>query len=132
MPGCSPTIFPTQAAGPGGILVPGELVGTAQGSGPGVDEVYVSAGRPLTAADDGRPVVVLEQGFARQDHLPDAGTLRVSGGAAVWYTGVGYTLTGASILAALLLGLGTVTIAPLFTLCRLRRMDIPSTLRLVE
>ena len=46
--------------------------------------------------------------------------------------GVTATLTGASILTALLLGLGTVTIAPLFTLRRLRRMDIPSTLRLVE
>jgi putative ABC transport system permease protein len=82
-------VVPTQVAGPGGILVPGELVGTAQGTGPGVDEVYVAAGRPLSAAGDGRPVVVLEQGFARQNHLPDAGTLRVSGGATVRYTGVG-------------------------------------------
>ncbi len=46
--------------------------------------------------------------------------------------GVTATLTGGSILAALLLGLGTVSIAPLFTLRRLPRMDIPSTLRLVE
>jgi putative ABC transport system permease protein len=33
--------------------------------------------------------VVVEQGFARQNHLPDSGTLRVSGGHAVRYTGVG-------------------------------------------
>lgn len=46
--------------------------------------------------------------------------------------GVTTALTGGSILAALLLGVGTVSIAPLFTLRRMRRMDIPSTLRLVE
>ena len=82
-------IIPTQVEGPGGILVPGEIVGTAQGSGPGVDDVYVSAGRPLTAADDGQPAVVLEQAFAQQNRLRDTGTLRVSGGTTVRYTGVG-------------------------------------------
>jgi putative ABC transport system permease protein len=82
-------IVPTQVAAPHGMPVPGEIVGTAEGAGPGVDNVYVSAGRPLTAADGGRPVVILEQGFARQNHLPDSGTLRVSGGHAVRYTGVG-------------------------------------------
>jgi 2,5-diamino-6-(ribosylamino)-4(3H)-pyrimidinone 5'-phosphate reductase len=46
--------------------------------------------------------------------------------------GVTATLTGGSILAALLLGITAVSIAPLFTLRRMRRMDIPSTLRLVE
>jgi putative ABC transport system permease protein len=46
--------------------------------------------------------------------------------------GVTATLTGGSILAALLLGIAAVSIAPLFTLRRMRRMDIPSTLRLVE
>jgi putative ABC transport system permease protein len=46
--------------------------------------------------------------------------------------GVTAALTGGSILTALLLGIGTVSIAPLFTLGRMRRMDIPSTLRLVE
>src|SRR6516225_10168319 len=82
-------IMPSQVAAPHGVLVPGEIVGTAEGSGPGVDGVYVSAGSPLTAAGDGRPAVVLEEGFARQNHLPDTGTLRVSGGHAVRYTGVG-------------------------------------------
>lgn len=46
--------------------------------------------------------------------------------------GVTATLTGGSIQAALLLGIAAVTIAPLLTIGRMRRMDIPSTLRLVE
>jgi putative ABC transport system permease protein len=46
--------------------------------------------------------------------------------------GVTATLTGGSVLAALLLGICTVAIAPLFTLRRMRHMDIPSTLRLAE
>src|SRR5262252_7305253 len=33
-------IVPTQVEGPRDILVPGEIVGTAGGSGPGVDDVY--------------------------------------------------------------------------------------------
>jgi len=82
-------IMPTQVEAAHGVLVPGELVGTAGGSGPGVDDVYVSAGQALAAANDGKPAVILEQGFVRQNHLPDSGTLRVSGGHAVRYTGVG-------------------------------------------
>ena len=46
--------------------------------------------------------------------------------------GVTAALTGGSILAALLLGITAVSVAPLFTIRRLRRMDIPATLRLVE
>jgi putative ABC transport system permease protein len=46
--------------------------------------------------------------------------------------GITVTLTAGSILAALLLGLGTVSVAPLFMVRRLRRMDVPATLRLVE
>ena len=81
-------VVPTQVAVGDDVLVPGEIAGTAEGSGPGVDNVYVSAGRPAATAG-GQPAVVLEQGFARQNHLPDSGTLRVSGGHAVRYTGVG-------------------------------------------
>src|SRR5215831_19885385 len=62
-------IVPTQVEGPRDILVPGEIVGTAGGSGPGVDDVYISAGQPLTAAADGRQAVVLEQAFAQQNQL---------------------------------------------------------------
>src|SRR5215472_4481751 len=79
----------SQVAAVHGVLVPGEIVGTAGGSGPSVDGVYVSAGQALPAAGDSRPAVILEQGFARQNHLPDSGTLRVSGDHAVRYTGVG-------------------------------------------
>lgn len=82
-------IMPTQVEAAHGVLVPGEIVGTARGSGPGVDDVYISAGQAVTAANDGKPAVILEQGFARQNRLPDSGTLRVSGGHAVRYTGVG-------------------------------------------
>jgi putative ABC transport system permease protein len=42
------------------------------------------------------------------------------------------TLSGGTVLAALLLGAGTVALAPLLTLRRLRHLDIPSTLRVVE
>lgn len=84
-------VAPTQIAGPAGLLVPGEVVGTALGSGatPDVDGVHVSAGRALTAADDGRPTVVVEQGFARQNGLPARGRLRLSGGVTVRYVGHG-------------------------------------------
>jgi putative ABC transport system permease protein len=42
------------------------------------------------------------------------------------------TVAGSTVAAALLLGVGTVAAAPLLTLRRLRRTDIPSALRLVE
>ncbi len=82
-------VVPTQVAGPRGVLVPGEIVGTATGSGAGVDGVYVAAGSALSPADDGRPVVVLERGFAGANRYPDQGALRVAGGTAVRYVGVG-------------------------------------------
>lgn len=46
--------------------------------------------------------------------------------------GIALTLSGGTVLAAVLLGAGAVAVAPLFTLRRLRRMDVPSTLRVVE
>jgi putative ABC transport system permease protein len=73
-------VVPTQVAGPNGLLVPGELVGTDTRQGPAVDGVSVSAGRALTAADDGRPNVVVEVAFARKNKLPVQGELTVSGG----------------------------------------------------
>jgi putative ABC transport system permease protein len=82
-------IAPTQVAAPKGVLGPGELVGTGSGPGPAVDAVYVSAGQALPAAASGTPAVVLDRGFARQNGLPDSGTLRVAGGAGVRYTGIG-------------------------------------------
>jgi len=82
-------IVPTQVAGPRGLLVPGEVVGSATGPATAVDTVSRSAGRALTAGDDGRSVVVLERQFARKNHLPSAGTLRLSGGSVVRYVGQG-------------------------------------------
>jgi putative ABC transport system permease protein len=46
--------------------------------------------------------------------------------------GIVTALSTRTIVEALLLGLVAVTVAPLLTARRLRRMDIPSTLRVVE
>lgn len=82
-------LVPTQVSGPDGLLVPGELVGTAVGSGPGVDDVSRAAGRGLTTADDGTPTVLLERTFAVRNGLAEAGELTLSGGVPVMYVGHG-------------------------------------------
>ena len=46
--------------------------------------------------------------------------------------GVTAALSAGTVTAAVLLGVGTVAVAPLFTMHRLRRMDVPATLRVVE
>jgi putative ABC transport system permease protein len=46
--------------------------------------------------------------------------------------GVTAALSGGTMAAALLLGAVTVAAAPLFTLRRLRRIDVPSALRVAE
>ncbi len=46
--------------------------------------------------------------------------------------GISASLAGSTVLTAVLLGVVAVAVAPLFTLRRLRRMDISSTLRIVE
>jgi putative ABC transport system permease protein len=46
--------------------------------------------------------------------------------------GITTAVSAGTAAAALLLGAGTVAAAPLFTLRRLRRTDVPSTLRVVE
>ena len=46
--------------------------------------------------------------------------------------GVTAALSAGTVAAALLLGAGTVAAAPLFTLRRLHRIDVPSTLRVAE
>jgi putative ABC transport system permease protein len=46
--------------------------------------------------------------------------------------GLVVALSGGSVIAAALLGTAAVALAPLFTARRMRRMDIPSTLRVVE
>ena len=52
------------------------------------------------------------------DTLPDLGAV--------------VTLAPASVVTAALVGIGAVALAPLLTVRRLRRMDIPATLRVVE
>jgi putative ABC transport system permease protein len=46
--------------------------------------------------------------------------------------GINATLSNTTLLTAVVLGVLAVAIAPLFTLRKLRRMDIPSTLRVME
>ena len=46
--------------------------------------------------------------------------------------GVTAALSAGTVAVALLLGAGTVAVAPVLTLRRLRRMDLPATLRVVE
>jgi putative ABC transport system permease protein len=72
------------------VLVPGEIVGVDVRHGPlDVDAVHVAGGRGLRAADDGRPVVVLEQKFADHYGMPPSGTVRLSGNRRFRYVGVG-------------------------------------------
>lgn len=74
-----------------------------------------------------------------------ATVLGVAGGiGAVWWMtsqllsntlpdfGIAVALRPETLALTLLLGIGVVAIAPLFTLRRMRRMDVPGTLRLVE
>ena len=58
----------------------------------------------------------------------------VIGGAATDMPDLGMTVTVsvATIATAVLLGVIAVGLAPLFTYRRLRRMDVPSTLRVME
>ncbi|HEU4948260.1 MAG TPA: FtsX-like permease family protein [Kribbella sp.] len=82
-------VVPTQIAGPNDLLVPGELVGTDTRAGPAVDGVNVTAGRALTAADDGRPNVLVDAAFAAKNALPDQGGLTISGGVRLSVVGHG-------------------------------------------
>lgn len=84
-------VVPTQVAGPGGLLVTGELVGTDTRPGPAVDGVWVSAGRPLGPADDGRPTVVAEAVFAAKNDLALPAQVTVSGGTRLTVVGRGHS-----------------------------------------
>lgn len=76
------------------ILVPGRFVGVdlsgspgAVDAGPTVDRIDTVAGRPLTGADRGAPVVLLDEHFARYHDLGDTGRLTVTGGQTLDYVG---------------------------------------------
>ena len=74
------------------LLTPGEVVGAPLGPrGPRIDGIYAAAGRALGPGDEGRPVAVLERGFAEHHDLPPGGRLRLAGGTGVRYVGVGGT-----------------------------------------
>ncbi|MFI7542231.1 FtsX-like permease family protein [Actinoplanes sp. NPDC049599] len=93
-------MVPTQIAGPAGLLVTGELVGTDLRPGPEVDGVWITAGRALGPADDGEPQVVAETAFARKNRLPLPTEVTVSGGARLTVVGQGqspeyFLITGA-------------------------------------
>ncbi|HEX6469024.1 MAG TPA: FtsX-like permease family protein [Streptosporangiaceae bacterium] len=93
-------VVPTQIAGPNGLLVPGEIVGTDTRPGPRVDGVAITAGRALTTADDGRPSAVVEAAFARKNRLAETTELTISGGARLNIVGHGqspeyFIVTGA-------------------------------------
>jgi putative ABC transport system permease protein len=53
-----------------------------------------------------------------EDTLPDLGAV--------------VTLAPGSVLIAALVGIGAVALAPLLMVRRLRRMDVPATLRVIE
>ena len=85
-----PTQIQVEAGGTGALLVPGQIVGAPLGpGGPAIDGVYASGGRALRASDAGRPVAVLERGFAASNDLPDKGRIRLPGGSRLRYVGVG-------------------------------------------
>jgi putative ABC transport system permease protein len=72
------------------IIVTGRIVGIdLADNGPHINQVHVYAGRPLSAADSGQNVVILEDHFADYYHLPSQGQIRISGGVALDYVGVG-------------------------------------------
>jgi len=83
-----------------------------------VESIVVGALGTLIGIVAGIGVVSWTMNDLLGDTLPDLGAV--------------VTLTPASILTAVAVGIGAVALAPLLTVRRLRRMDIPSTLRVVE
>ncbi len=70
------------------VLVPARLVGMTFGSPQPVDDVWIRDGAAPSADPAGRSAV-LEAKFADQHGLPPEGTILVSGGREVTYTGLG-------------------------------------------
>lgn len=66
------------------VLVPGEVVGLAPGGT--VDTLHLEAGRAAAGQDE----VVLESKFADARGLPPAGSIELSGGVRLAYTGTGF------------------------------------------
>ncbi|HEX3050336.1 MAG TPA: FtsX-like permease family protein [Aggregatilineaceae bacterium] len=74
------------------ILVRGHIIGMdMSGGSPQVNQIAIAQGRPLTEADDGQPVAILESQFAQHYHLPPQGEIRLSGDIPLQYVGQGTT-----------------------------------------
>lgn len=74
------------------IIIPGLLMGSdLADSGQPINDIYITAGRGLTAADRAAPVAVLEHKFAAYYALPPEGELRLSGDETLRYVGTGLT-----------------------------------------
>ncbi|MGZ6964046.1 MAG: FtsX-like permease family protein [Acidimicrobiia bacterium] len=72
------------------VLVPGRLVGVdVANGGPQVNRVSATSGRTLTTRDDATNRAVIDAHFAKQHHLASRGVVRVSGGTALDYVGLG-------------------------------------------
>ncbi|HET7122324.1 MAG TPA: FtsX-like permease family protein [Solirubrobacterales bacterium] len=85
-----PTQVEIRPPGEEPLLVPAEIVGSPLGPrGPRVDAVYAESGRTLRAAEEGRPVAVLERNFGEFHDLPASGAIRLSGGHRLRYVGLG-------------------------------------------
>ena len=74
------------------LLVPGAIVGVdAATARSDVATVAVLTGRGLRAADNGKPVAVLDRHFGSYYRLPASGTITTSGGHRISYVGQGLT-----------------------------------------
>ncbi len=74
------------------VLVPGEIVGAdVTTGGPAINRWYSEAGDGLEANDAGQPVVLLEEGFAFHNDLPQSGMITVSGGVELEYVNTAMT-----------------------------------------
>jgi putative ABC transport system permease protein len=84
-------LVPTQvdaSAGDATILARGEITGSDfSGGGPEVNGYYAFTGRPLTGADSGRPLVMVNRNFAKVHEMADTGHIAVSGGLELEYVG---------------------------------------------
>ncbi|MDO9174634.1 MAG: FtsX-like permease family protein, partial [Actinomycetota bacterium] len=71
------------------VVTPGLIVGVPVDGERGVDQVVALRGRGITAANRGSLVGVLDRSYAKFYGLPDAGTLKLAGGAQLEYVGQG-------------------------------------------
>ncbi|MEZ4572514.1 MAG: FtsX-like permease family protein [Thermomicrobiales bacterium] len=84
------------------IIGVGPLVGVdVSDGGPQVAGISISAGRGLTTADSGQDVVLVSEGFASYNDLPDSGQLMISGNRELTYVGQALSPEYFSVLGGL-------------------------------